>query len=214
MNVGDPRFSAIVRTFNRPDMLVRALGSIAKQTWPNREAVVINDGGESVAHIVERFRDELGDWRVCILSPFGTRIHAPWATAIESLLSERAGHVVQTLWTDDGVLLLPDQEPVVGRAALWEFLQAQRPAQEDIEITRYVHRFEEITVLGEWAFEWGTFEGAARPRSGGPRARVGWPRGGLRRGAQRLPRQGLARVAASNWKRMSTGTTLSTPFTT
>lgn len=59
--------------------------------------------------IVERFRDELGDWRVCILSPFGSRIHAPWATAIESLLSEQAGHVVQTLWTDDGVVVRLDE---------------------------------------------------------------------------------------------------------
>ena len=59
--------------------------------------------------VIERFRDELGDWRICILSPFGTRIHAPWATAIESLLSEKAGHVVQTLWTDDGVVVRMDE---------------------------------------------------------------------------------------------------------
>ena len=32
--------------------------------------------------VFERFRDELGDWRVCLLSPFGSRVHAPWATAI------------------------------------------------------------------------------------------------------------------------------------
>ena len=36
---------------------------------------------------VERFRDELGDWRVCILSPFGARVHAPWALAIEARLA-------------------------------------------------------------------------------------------------------------------------------
>jgi ATP-dependent Lhr-like helicase len=40
---------------------------------------------------VERFRDELGDWRICILTPFGARIHAPWALAIEALLSQDAG---------------------------------------------------------------------------------------------------------------------------
>ncbi|MEL6348949.1 MAG: DEAD/DEAH box helicase, partial [Myxococcota bacterium] len=59
--------------------------------------------------VIERFRDELGDWRVCILSPFGQRVHAPWATAIESILSERSGHVVQTLWTDDGVVVRLDE---------------------------------------------------------------------------------------------------------
>ncbi|MFT5680884.1 MAG: ATP-dependent Lhr-like helicase, partial [Myxococcota bacterium] len=55
--------------------------------------------------VIERFRDELGGWRICILSPFGARVHAPWATAIEAQLSERAGSVVQTLWTDDGIVV-------------------------------------------------------------------------------------------------------------
>ncbi len=36
--------------------------------------------------VVERFRDEIGDWRVCVLSPFGTPVHAPWAMAIERRL--------------------------------------------------------------------------------------------------------------------------------
>ena len=54
---------------------------------------------------IERFRDELGDWRICILSPFGARLHAPWALAIEAALSNRAGYNVQTLYTDDGIML-------------------------------------------------------------------------------------------------------------
>ncbi|HSD49665.1 MAG TPA: DEAD/DEAH box helicase, partial [Actinomycetota bacterium] len=41
--------------------------------------------------VVERFRDELGDWRLCLLSPFGARVHAPWAMAIEERLTERLG---------------------------------------------------------------------------------------------------------------------------
>jgi ATP-dependent helicase Lhr and Lhr-like helicase len=53
---------------------------------------------------IERFRDELGDWRLCILSPFGSRIHAPWALAIASLLSERGDFDAQPLWTDDGIM--------------------------------------------------------------------------------------------------------------
>ncbi len=55
--------------------------------------------------VVERFRDELGDWRVCILSPFGARVHAPWALAIEAQLGEKAGFEIQTLYTDDGIVL-------------------------------------------------------------------------------------------------------------
>ncbi len=54
---------------------------------------------------VERFRDELGDWRVCLLSPFGSRLHAPWALAIEARLAAEKGYEVQTLWSDDGIVL-------------------------------------------------------------------------------------------------------------
>ncbi|HEY4188694.1 MAG TPA: DEAD/DEAH box helicase, partial [Polyangia bacterium] len=54
---------------------------------------------------VERFRDELGDFRVCILSPFGARIHAPWALALEARLGTAAGFEVQSLWSDDGIVL-------------------------------------------------------------------------------------------------------------
>ena len=58
--------------------------------------------------VLERFRDELGDWRVCLLSPFGGRVHAPWAMAIEARLAER-GQPAQALWTDDGIALrLPE----------------------------------------------------------------------------------------------------------
>ena len=49
--------------------------------------------------VVERFRDELGDWRLCILTPFGGRIHAPWAQAIEARLGERLGTTVQSIWS-------------------------------------------------------------------------------------------------------------------
>ena len=54
---------------------------------------------------VERFRDELGDWRVCILSPFGARVHAPWSMALQQTLSTRGGFEVQLMYTDDGIVL-------------------------------------------------------------------------------------------------------------
>lgn len=54
---------------------------------------------------VERFRDELGDWRVCILTPLGARVHAPWAMALEVALGEQLGRSVQTIWSDDGIAL-------------------------------------------------------------------------------------------------------------
>ena len=61
--------------------------------------------------VVERFRDEIGDWRLCILSPFGARVHAPWALALRALLREQHGIETQALWSDDGIIIhLPDTE--------------------------------------------------------------------------------------------------------
>ncbi|MDX6510336.1 MAG: ATP-dependent helicase Lhr and Lhr-like helicase, partial [Gaiellaceae bacterium] len=61
--------------------------------------------------VVERFRDEIGDWRVCILTPFGARVHAPWAMAIAARLHETLDLDVQSIWSDDGIALhLPDAD--------------------------------------------------------------------------------------------------------
>ncbi len=54
---------------------------------------------------IERFRDELGDVRVCILTPFGSRIHAPWALAIAHSLEDELGYPIHPLWTDDGIAM-------------------------------------------------------------------------------------------------------------
>src|SRR5919198_1248152 len=63
------------------------------------------------AVVVERFRDEIGDWRVCILTPFGARVHAPWALAIGARLRDSLGLEVSSLWSDDGIALhLPDAD--------------------------------------------------------------------------------------------------------
>ena len=59
--------------------------------------------------VVERVRDELGDWRVCVLSPRGGRIHAPWAMAAAAKIREATGVDVEMLWGDDGfVVRFPD----------------------------------------------------------------------------------------------------------
>jgi ATP-dependent Lhr-like helicase len=61
--------------------------------------------------VVERFRDELGDWRVCVLSSFGARVHAPWALAVEARLRDRLGLEVQAIWSDDGIVIrLPEAD--------------------------------------------------------------------------------------------------------
>ena len=57
------------------------------------------------AAVVERFRDELGDWRVCVLTPFGARVHAPWALALGARLRDALGLQAQSIWSDDGIIL-------------------------------------------------------------------------------------------------------------
>jgi ATP-dependent Lhr-like helicase len=61
--------------------------------------------------LVERFRDELGDWRVAVHSPFGAQVHAPWALALSARLRERYGVDVQAMHTDDGIVIrLPETD--------------------------------------------------------------------------------------------------------
>ncbi|HEX5118956.1 MAG TPA: ATP-dependent helicase [Pseudonocardiaceae bacterium] len=59
--------------------------------------------------VVERFRDELGDWRLVVHSPFGAQVNGPWALAVSARLRERRGMDVQVAHSDDGIVVrLPD----------------------------------------------------------------------------------------------------------
>jgi len=73
--------------------------------------------------LVERFHDELGDWRLVVHSPFGAQVNAPWALAIAARLRERYGVDVQSMHSDDGIVLrLPetDAEPPSGEVAVFD----------------------------------------------------------------------------------------------
>ncbi|MFK7957933.1 MAG: DEAD/DEAH box helicase [Lysobacterales bacterium] len=77
--------------------------------------------------VIEKFRDELGDWRVCILTPFGARIHAPWAMALQRTLGELAGFEMQVMYTDDGIVLrLADTDELPA-------LDALIPSADDVD---------------------------------------------------------------------------------
>ena len=63
------------------------------------------------AIVVERFRDEIGDWRLCVLTPFGARVHAPWALALGASLRAATGQEAHAIWGDDGIAVhLPDAD--------------------------------------------------------------------------------------------------------
>ena len=61
--------------------------------------------------VIERCHDELGDWRVCVMTPFGTRVHAPWCMAATAKLRAERGIEAESMWNDDGfVIRLPEDE--------------------------------------------------------------------------------------------------------
>jgi ATP-dependent helicase Lhr and Lhr-like helicase len=61
--------------------------------------------------VVERFRDEIGDWRLCVLSPFGGRVHSAWALALSARIRDDFGLESDAIWSDDGIVIhLPDSD--------------------------------------------------------------------------------------------------------
>jgi ATP-dependent Lhr-like helicase len=87
-----------------------AAGNLVKYLGEQRKATGAVPDDRTL--VVERFRDELGDWRVVLHSPYGDRVHAPWALAITTRLRERYGGMdVQALHTDDGIIIrVPDSD--------------------------------------------------------------------------------------------------------
>ncbi len=63
------------------------------------------------AIVIERFRDEIGDWRLCVLSPFGGRVHSAWALALSARIRDELGLESDAIYSDDGIIVhLPDAE--------------------------------------------------------------------------------------------------------
>ncbi|HEY7874558.1 MAG TPA: DEAD/DEAH box helicase, partial [Actinomycetota bacterium] len=81
----------------------RAIANLLQYLREQKEATGALPDDRTI--VIERFRDELGDWRLCIHSVFGAQVHAPWAQALESRLRERLGIEVQCMYTDDGIVV-------------------------------------------------------------------------------------------------------------
>src|SRR5690606_35942796 len=101
----DEQATARLQEHNALDLL--AARNLVQYLAEQAEATGVVPDDRTV--VVERFRDEIGDWRVCVLSPFGTPVHAPWAMAIERRLVERYELPVETMYGEDGIVIrLPE----------------------------------------------------------------------------------------------------------
>ncbi len=107
--VGVPDEQALQRLTERHSLDDRAAANLITYLREQEAATGVLPSDRAV--VVERFRDEIGDWRLCILTPFGGRVHAPWALALTTRLRESLGLEVNAIWSDDGIALhLPDVE--------------------------------------------------------------------------------------------------------
>lgn len=85
--------------------------------------------------VVERFRDELGDWRLVVHSPYGTPLHAPWALAINARLRERYDIDGQAMASDDGIVIrIPDtdQEPPLGDLIVFDADEIEQLVTQEV----------------------------------------------------------------------------------
>jgi uncharacterized protein (TIGR02246 family) len=85
------------------------------------------------------------------------------------MMASKAGdyETLRSLWTDDAVIMPPGGNFVRGRAALDASLSRMKEAMSQIEVLEYVEEFEEVMILGDYAFEWGIIRGAERSKEGG-----------------------------------------------
>ena len=101
-----PDATAVSRLTREHDLSPNAAENLVRYVRDQAAGGAVPDADTIV---IERVRDELGDWRVCLLSPRGGRIHAPWCMAVAAKIRRELGVDVETLWSDDGfVVRLPD----------------------------------------------------------------------------------------------------------
>ena len=104
-----PDDEALARLSSRHRLDERAARNLLTYLREQEQATGVLPSDRTV--VLERFRDEIGDWRLCILTPFGGRVHAPWALALAARLRESLGLEVNAIWSDDGIALhLPDAD--------------------------------------------------------------------------------------------------------
>ena len=98
-----PPAAAIQRLVKHHDLDVRAAENLVRYLADQAAATGAVPDDRTI--VIERCRDELGDWRLCFLSPFGGKIHAPWAMAVVERARAEHDLDVETMWTDDGFVV-------------------------------------------------------------------------------------------------------------
>ena len=98
-----PRNVAIAQLVSEHDLEPRAAENVMRYLADQEIVTTMVPDDRTI--VIERVRDELGDWRVCVLTPFGSRIHAPWAMAVTAKIRANGGADVETMWSEDGFVL-------------------------------------------------------------------------------------------------------------
>jgi ATP-dependent helicase Lhr and Lhr-like helicase len=95
------------------DLDERAAQNLVTYLREQQEATRVVPSDRTI--VVERFRDEIGDWRLCVLSPFGGRVHSAWALALSARIRDEFGLESDAIWSDDGIIVhLPDADEPPG----------------------------------------------------------------------------------------------------
>ncbi|MGV1048903.1 MAG: Lhr family helicase, partial [Solirubrobacterales bacterium] len=91
------------------DLDQRAANNLVAYLREQQQATRVVPSDETI--VVERFRDEIGDWRLCILSPFGNRVHAAWGLALAAKIRAERDLEADAISSDDGIVIhLPDAD--------------------------------------------------------------------------------------------------------
>ncbi len=98
-----PHNVALTRLVREHDLEAKAAENLLRFLADQEIATSVVPDDRTI--VIERVRDELGDWRVCVLTPFGSRVHAPWAMAVTGRIRASGGPDVEAMWADDGFVL-------------------------------------------------------------------------------------------------------------
>jgi ATP-dependent helicase Lhr and Lhr-like helicase len=91
------------------DLDPRAANNLVSYLQEQQQATRVVPSDETI--VIERFRDEIGDWRLCILSPYGGRVHSAWGLALAAKIRAEYDLEADAIWSDDGIVIhLPDAD--------------------------------------------------------------------------------------------------------